>query len=84
MEPLNRRNLLRGAASRGAVPLRPPGALGEADFLAACTRCGQCVAACPFDTLTLIPKPECKIISTRKPNARAHMRHHANRSIMAF
>jgi MauM/NapG family ferredoxin protein len=27
----------------------------EFDFLAACTRCGQCVAACPFDTLTLIP-----------------------------
>lgn len=33
--------------------LRPPGALAEADFLAACTRCGQCVQACPSDTLLL-------------------------------
>ena len=27
--------------------LRPPGALPEADFLLACTRCGECAAACP-------------------------------------
>ena len=26
---------------------RPPGALPEVGFLAACTRCGDCVAACP-------------------------------------
>ncbi len=26
---------------------RPPGALPEAAFLAACTRCGECTAACP-------------------------------------
>ncbi len=26
---------------------RPPGALPEVAFLAACTRCGDCVAACP-------------------------------------
>ena len=34
-------------------PLRPPGAKDEAHFLAACIRCGQCVQACPFDTLKL-------------------------------
>lgn len=33
--------------------LRPPGALAEADFLAACVRCGLCVRDCPFDTLKL-------------------------------
>ncbi|MHC4943590.1 MAG: 4Fe-4S dicluster domain-containing protein [Planctomycetota bacterium] len=33
--------------------LRPPGALEEDDFLATCLRCGQCVQACPFDTLVL-------------------------------
>ncbi len=33
--------------------LRPPGAIGESDFLAACIRCGQCVEACPFKTLVL-------------------------------
>ena len=27
--------------------LRPPGALPEPEFLAACTRCDDCVAACP-------------------------------------
>jgi ferredoxin-type protein NapG len=27
--------------------LRPPGALREADFLLACTRCGECASACP-------------------------------------
>ncbi len=26
---------------------RPPGALSEAAFLAACTRCGECTAVCP-------------------------------------
>jgi ferredoxin-type protein NapG len=39
---------------RGApFSLRPPGARKEADFLAACIECGQCVEACPFDTLSL-------------------------------
>ncbi|MCA8981962.1 MAG: 4Fe-4S dicluster domain-containing protein [Planctomycetes bacterium] len=33
--------------------LRPPGARSEADFLAACIRCGQCVIACPPDALRL-------------------------------
>ena len=31
--------------------LRPPGARTEGAFLAACIRCGQCVQACPFQTL---------------------------------
>lgn len=33
--------------------LRPPGALPEEHFLAACLRCGQCVEACPAETLEL-------------------------------
>lgn len=33
--------------------LRPPGALREKEFLAACIRCGQCVKACPNHTLLL-------------------------------
>jgi ferredoxin-type protein NapG len=33
--------------------LRPPGALDEAAFSAACIRCGLCVRACPFGTLRL-------------------------------
>jgi len=42
----------RGAEAKG-VPLRPPGALAEADFLSACLRCGLCVRDCPYHTLTL-------------------------------
>jgi ferredoxin-type protein NapG len=36
-----------------ATALRPPGALKEDDFLAACVRCGLCVRDCPYDTLKL-------------------------------
>jgi len=36
-----------------AFALRPPGAKPEADFLSSCIKCGQCVDACPYDTLFL-------------------------------
>ena len=50
--------LLLGLAATAARPvpayaLRPPGALGEDDFLGACVRCGLCVRDCPYDTLRL-------------------------------
>ncbi len=35
------------------LAIRPPGALAEEDFLAACTRCGICVRDCPYDILKL-------------------------------
>ncbi|MCB1888281.1 MAG: ferredoxin-type protein NapG [Rhodocyclaceae bacterium] len=41
------------ASARPATALRPPGALAEPDFLAACVRCGLCVRDCPYDTLKL-------------------------------
>jgi ferredoxin-type protein NapG len=31
--------------------LRPPGAVPEALFLERCTRCGDCAAACPYDSI---------------------------------
>ncbi len=31
--------------------IRPPGALPEADFLSRCVRCGECMKACPTNTL---------------------------------
>ena len=39
---------LAGALPRSPrrLPLRPPGALPEAEFVVACTRCGACVGAC--------------------------------------
>ncbi|MEN9892656.1 MAG: hypothetical protein RLY78_2951 [Pseudomonadota bacterium] len=42
-----------GSAARTAQALRPPGALDEADFLAACVRCGLCVRDCPPQNLRL-------------------------------
>ena len=43
----------RQAKSLPAQAVRPPGALGEDDFLGACVRCGLCVRDCPYDTLRL-------------------------------
>ncbi|HEY5849241.1 MAG TPA: ferredoxin-type protein NapF [Lysobacter sp.] len=42
----SRRALLLGRQA-ARVPLRPPWALTEADFLAACTGCGACIERCP-------------------------------------
>ena len=41
------------ASELPADAIRPPGALDEEDFLAACVRCGLCVRDCPYDTLRL-------------------------------
>ncbi|MEO5344162.1 MAG: ferredoxin-type protein NapF [Gammaproteobacteria bacterium SHHR-1] len=42
----SRRNLLRGRVRPVDAPLRPPWALSEG-FEARCSRCGDCVRACP-------------------------------------
>ena len=44
--------------------LRPPGALGEKDFLKNCIKCGMCVEACPFDTLKLAKPGDNKPLGT--------------------
>ncbi len=43
----------KSAHSLPSEAIRPPGALPEDDFLAACTRCGICVNDCPYDILKL-------------------------------
>ncbi|WP_319238324.1 ferredoxin-type protein NapG [uncultured Propionivibrio sp.] len=43
----------RQASALPAQAIRPPGALSEEDFLAACVRCGLCVRDCPYGTLRL-------------------------------
>jgi polyferredoxin len=48
-----------GAAGAGAAagvraaagPIRPPGSRSEADFLATCTRCDECLKVCPTNVL---------------------------------
>lgn len=46
-------HLLRQEAAASVLALRPPGALAEHDFAAACIKCGQCAQACPYDTLRM-------------------------------
>jgi ferredoxin-type protein NapG len=41
------------ASALPSTAIRPPGALPEDDFLAACVRCGLCVRDCPYNTLKL-------------------------------
>ncbi|MEX8518286.1 MAG: ferredoxin-type protein NapG [Leptothrix sp. (in: b-proteobacteria)] len=45
--------LARPSLARPAQALRPPGALAEDKFLAACIRCGLCVRDCPPQNLRL-------------------------------
>lgn len=53
--------LFTGLALLGFIPvvkrwrerLRPPGALAEHEFLAACIKCGQCVQVCPVKAIHL-------------------------------
>ena len=47
----------RHAKALPPAAIRPPGALPESEFSAACIRCGMCVRDCPYDILHLA-KPE--------------------------
>lgn len=53
MADISRRQFLRGDFSGGKTVLRPPWARAEAAFVAACTRCRDCVNACPQHILVL-------------------------------
>lgn len=46
-------SLLPRRETAAAWAPKPPGALDGSAFAAACSRCGQCVRACPYDTLKL-------------------------------
>lgn len=53
------------AQSQNKVLLPPPGALADIkQFHAACVRCGQCVQACPYNTLTLATLSEGTTVGT--------------------
>jgi ferredoxin-type protein NapG len=42
--------------------LRPPGAVGEADFVERCTKCGDCLKACPYHSIAAHPADGLPII----------------------
>ena len=47
---------LSGSASARSMPVfRPPGAIDESQFLAGCTRCSDCMDACPHDAIRKAP-----------------------------
>lgn len=50
---INRRQFLRGDLSAKRTPIRPPWALPEVAFIAACTRCGACAPACPEQVIAI-------------------------------
>lgn len=43
----SRRQFLRGDFRKPSVSVRPPGAMNEAGFLEACSRCSACIEVCP-------------------------------------
>ncbi|OHC66763.1 MAG: ferredoxin-type protein NapF [Rhodocyclales bacterium GWA2_65_19] len=45
---------MRGDFKSRRTPLRPPWALAEESFLAACTRCGQCLPVCPTRIIAMV------------------------------
>ena len=50
---ISRRQFLRGDLSGRKPALRPPWALEGDAFLGACTRCNDCVAACPTKIIVI-------------------------------
>lgn len=51
MSLTTRRDFLRGRRASAPPALRPPWALAEEEFLARCSRCGDCQRACPAGIL---------------------------------
>jgi len=45
---INRSQFLSGDFKGLHQPIRPPWALPEAQFIDRCTRCGECIKACPY------------------------------------
>lgn len=48
-------NLGAKSVSRMLPVHRPPGAIDEFHFMAGCTRCGDCITACPYDAIVKAP-----------------------------
>ena len=51
-------------AKSAPLILRPPSAVPEKDFMLLCIKCGQCVSACPYHTLSLAKPGDTKPLGT--------------------
>lgn len=56
IEPVAMTALHAKPSARTIPVFRPPGAIEEAQFLAGCTRCGDCITACPYDAIRQAPE----------------------------
>ncbi len=59
-------NLQLAATARTIPVFRPPGAVEESQFLAGCTRCGDCITACPYQAIRLAPATDSMIASRQR------------------
>lgn len=55
IDPVPPTNLGKKPVPRTIPVHRPPGAVDEFQFLAGCTRCGDCINACPYDAIVKAP-----------------------------
>lgn len=56
IDPVPVTNFNRAPIARNIPVHRPPGAVAEPQFMAGCTRCGDCIHACPYDAIVLAPE----------------------------
>ena len=50
-ETIDRMQFLSGDLKGDRLPIRPPWAIDETAFIDRCTRCGDCMEACPYDLI---------------------------------
>ena len=55
IEPVPPTNLGDTPVQRSVPVHRPPGAIDELQFMAGCTRCSDCIEACPHDAIVKAP-----------------------------
>ncbi|QDT05402.1 quinol dehydrogenase periplasmic component [Rubripirellula lacrimiformis] len=55
IDPVPVTNLGRTPVARTIPVHRPPGSIDEYAFLAGCTKCGDCIEACPYDAIVKAP-----------------------------
>ncbi len=56
IDPVPPTNFGNRSVARTIPVHRPPGAIDEFQFLAGCTRCGDCITACPYDAVRQAPE----------------------------
>ncbi len=60
-----------GVGRRFALPIhRPPGAVDEVTFLSGCTRCNECISACPVGAIVHAPARFREAADSGRPDPR--------------